>query len=333
MRVQGPQHDVLGGADLDDPPREQHGYAVAHLGDECQVVRDEEDREPESGPQLDEHVEHLVAHRNVECGHRLIEDQRPRLAGQGARDGDALALAARKLAREASEEVAVPSQADRGEQLGDPPGAHRSFVEAVHGERLRDRGEDALQRVERRAGVLEDDLHTPAQRPLRRSGQVVDAGAAVSDLAGIGPLEQGEHPRERALPRPGVADQTEDLAGPQLDRDATQCRDAAATAPHPAAHAVGPHHVASPRSPGRRALQPSPCSADENRKHRTQRPWSIGTSAGRASRQRPKAWAQRGAKRQPEGCDIGLATCPGSAGSGARRRPRRRGIISTRAAV
>ena len=54
MRVQGPQHDVLGGADLDDPPREQHGYAVAHLGDECQVVRDEEDREPESGPQLDE---------------------------------------------------------------------------------------------------------------------------------------------------------------------------------------------------------------------------------------------------------------------------------------
>ena len=53
---------------------------------------------------------HLVAQLGVEIGERLVEQEDLRIAHDGAADGDALALAAGKLARIAVEQAAsMPS--------------------------------------------------------------------------------------------------------------------------------------------------------------------------------------------------------------------------------
>ena len=65
--------------------------------------------------QLGDLEPHLHAQRGVEVRQRLVEQEGLRLAHDGAADGDALALAARKLPR-AAVEIVVEVQ-DRGRGL------------------------------------------------------------------------------------------------------------------------------------------------------------------------------------------------------------------------
>ena len=66
-----------------------------------QVVRDEDDRQPELVLELREQVDDLRLDRDVERGDRLVGDDQLRLQRDRARDADALALAAGELVREA----------------------------------------------------------------------------------------------------------------------------------------------------------------------------------------------------------------------------------------
>ena len=77
---------------------------VAH---DAEVVRDEEVRDLALGLQLDEQVEDRGLHGDVERGGRLVADDEARLAGERARDRDALLLAARELAGGWAQSVAV----------------------------------------------------------------------------------------------------------------------------------------------------------------------------------------------------------------------------------
>ena len=85
---------------LDDLAGVHDRDAVAHLGDDAQVVGDEDDRRPGLVAQVAHQVEDLGLDRHVERGRRLVGDEQLRLAGERHRDHDALRHAARHLVRD-----------------------------------------------------------------------------------------------------------------------------------------------------------------------------------------------------------------------------------------
>src|SRR5205807_854280 len=67
--------------------------------DHVEVVRDENVSQAELVLEIEQEIEHLGLDRLVERRDRLVEDQKPRLEREPARDVDALALAAGNLMR------------------------------------------------------------------------------------------------------------------------------------------------------------------------------------------------------------------------------------------
>ena len=63
-----------------------------------EVVGDEQDGDVEAGEQMLQLRADVGLRVGVECGERLVEEQDLRVAGQGAREGHALALAAGEVA-------------------------------------------------------------------------------------------------------------------------------------------------------------------------------------------------------------------------------------------
>jgi hypothetical protein len=80
--------------DLDQPPEIHHRHALAHVAHDGQVVRDEEEREPELTLEVGEQVQDLRLDRDVEGGHGLVAHEKARSEREGPRDPDPLALAA-----------------------------------------------------------------------------------------------------------------------------------------------------------------------------------------------------------------------------------------------
>ena len=85
---------VLGGvvehcprlAGLDDAAVVHDGEPVAVLGDEAQVVGDQDKRRPSALAHLGEQVHDLRLHGHVQGGRWLVGDQEERVVGDGHRD-------------------------------------------------------------------------------------------------------------------------------------------------------------------------------------------------------------------------------------------------------
>ena len=77
---------------LDDAPKIHDRGAMGDVPDDAQVVRDEQDGQPEPGLKLEQQVHHLGLHRDVECRHDLIGDQTVGLDGERTGDRDPLPL-------------------------------------------------------------------------------------------------------------------------------------------------------------------------------------------------------------------------------------------------
>ncbi len=77
----------------------EHDDAIGHGHGLDLVVGDVDHRRVEVFVELGEFDAHVGAQRRVEIGQRLVEQEDARVAHDGAADGDALALAAGKLAR------------------------------------------------------------------------------------------------------------------------------------------------------------------------------------------------------------------------------------------
>ena len=77
-----------------------HRHPVADVLDHAQVVGDEEVGQPELLLQIEQQIEDLGLHRDVERGDRLVGHDQARIEGQGAGDADALALAAAEGVRD-----------------------------------------------------------------------------------------------------------------------------------------------------------------------------------------------------------------------------------------
>ena len=82
-----------------DAPVAQHQHSVGHVGDD-RVVGDEDGGRAEFAVNALDRLEHEHAGLAVERAGRFVAQQDVRLLRNGARDGDALLLAARKLRRE-----------------------------------------------------------------------------------------------------------------------------------------------------------------------------------------------------------------------------------------
>src|SRR5262245_45692989 len=83
---------------LDDAAVEEMDAAIG-VARVARVVRHHADRGART-VQLAEEIHHSFAAARIEVSSGLVREQDQRLAGDGARDGDALLLTARELARE-----------------------------------------------------------------------------------------------------------------------------------------------------------------------------------------------------------------------------------------
>ena len=101
VRVHRIAEDLLHRRELLNLPAVHHGHAIAHLGDDGEVVGNQEDRGVFL-PRL--HLEHQIQNLgldgHVEGRRGLIRDQQVRRQRERYRNHDPLALAARKLVRD-----------------------------------------------------------------------------------------------------------------------------------------------------------------------------------------------------------------------------------------
>src|SRR5712692_1678772 len=100
--------DRLGRADLDDPPLVEHGHRVGELEDLGDLVAHHDRGEPEPPVQLADQGVDRVDEDRIEPGGRLVEKDDGGLGDQGARDGHALAHAARHFGGVLVADVAEP---------------------------------------------------------------------------------------------------------------------------------------------------------------------------------------------------------------------------------
>jgi hypothetical protein len=130
--------------------------AVGHLGDDPEVVGDEQDRHADLVLQLAHEVEDLRLDGHVERGGRLVGDQQLGVARQRHRDHHALAHPARHLVRVVLDALGGLGDADQVEHLGRL--LHRLAVALllVEHDRLGDLVADGVHRVEAGHRLLED---------------------------------------------------------------------------------------------------------------------------------------------------------------------------------
>jgi hypothetical protein len=199
-----------------------HRDLIAHLGDDAEVVGDENQRKAMLALQFAEQIEVLRLDRQVEAGGRFVGDQQARLARNADGADDALPHAAGHLVRELVHPCLRGGDAHGFQQSdGTLPraGAAGAFV---HADRLADLIADREQRVQRGHRVLQDhgdalaadaahlaigfieqvvalEHHPPADDPRGRRQQAQDGQS------------------QRAFAGSRLADDAEGFAGVQLD--------------------------------------------------------------------------------------------------------------------
>src|ERR1700730_9125030 len=95
--------DTLRGADLDNAAQIHHRDTVGDVLDDLEIVADEEIGQIQPALQIEQEVEDLAAHGDIERRGRLVEDDDVRRDRDRAGDADALALPTAQLVRIASE--------------------------------------------------------------------------------------------------------------------------------------------------------------------------------------------------------------------------------------
>ena len=131
---------------------------------------------------------------DVERRHRLVRDEEARRDAERPRQADALALPARELVRVAVAELGA--QPDGVEELDDAPVQGGPAGEPVQPQRLADDLAARHPRVQRRVGVLEDDVDLAPVGPQPAPREARDVGAVDADRA-AGRVEQARRRSSR----------------------------------------------------------------------------------------------------------------------------------------
>ena len=225
----------------DEAPLHEDGEAVGEALDVAEVVRREEDRPPLAAAPLDEGVEGGEP-LGVEGGRRLVEEEERRVGERGDREAEALDHSAR-VGRDGAGGGAV--QAREPEDLG-RAGRGNAAEAPVE-----------LHDLAPRQGVGKGDLlgeegEAPARGRLR-GGPSVD-----EDLPRRGVDEAGDGLEAGRLSRPVRPEERDDLAGPDLERDAVHgdLRAVGLSEAVEADHAGPLSHAAGRRRPRTRSAVP-----------------------------------------------------------------------------
>jgi hypothetical protein len=212
--------ELLGRAGLHDLARVHDRRPLADLGDDRQVVGDQDQSQAEVTGQPGEQLQDLGLHHDVERGGRLVRQQDLRLTGERHRDRGALPHATGELVR-----VPVTGggrDAHHLQQLAGPLAGGGALRDAVEGHRLGDLPADLLHRVQGVHRALEHHGHVLP--PVRLHGVLAarqDVLPVDEDLPGGGRVRrQQSHEREDGggLPAARLADQAEPL--PRVEREA-----------------------------------------------------------------------------------------------------------------
>ena len=87
-----PNADLAGFAQFHDLAQVHHRDAVADMANDSDVVRDEKHRKIELLLKCQQQIEYLGLHGYIERRDRLVGDEKTRLGGQSAGDGNPLTL-------------------------------------------------------------------------------------------------------------------------------------------------------------------------------------------------------------------------------------------------
>ena len=229
---QGPRVGMLGAIEdcphvtvLDHPAGIHDEHMVGQRGHHGEVVGDEDHRAAELLLQVAQQLQDLRLNGDVERRRRLVGDQQVGLTRDRGGNQHALAHAAGKLMRIVVEAPLAVGNADELQELDRTP-ACRGLVEPLMDHQvLGDLLADGEHRVERGHGVLEDHSDpVPANLGHLLFGQreqvaVAEKHAPAADLPGWVDEPQ-DRERGHALAGAGLADDAEDLAGLDGEREA-----------------------------------------------------------------------------------------------------------------
>ena len=181
-------------------------------------MSDEDVGEPELPLQVEQQVDYLRLHGDVERRHRLVADENFGPNGERSCDADPLSLSAR-------EQVGVPPSRSRIEsdelhELGEPAASVRLLHQAIMDlPPLRDDLPGGHTGIERRVRVLEDDLDCAPQGLQVGAAAAVDVTAAKTDAALRRLFEPDEQAGQCRLAATRLADDRERFPPMQLEAD------------------------------------------------------------------------------------------------------------------
>jgi len=213
IRMLGPGVDVGRGAALHHLAVVHDHDLLGHIGDDAEIVGDEQEGHAELLLQILDELEDLRLDRDVERGRGLVGDEEGGIAHERHRDHRALAQPARELERIGAQAPRWIGEPDEAQHLLDQRVGLLLRHVAVEAERLGDLVADRVQRRERRHRLLEYDRDAAAADRAHRAavapelGDVGDRAAVVwaalhrigeQDLAlDLGDLGQDPHDRLR----------------------------------------------------------------------------------------------------------------------------------------
>jgi hypothetical protein len=207
--------DLVRGAGLLDAALVHDHDAVGDLERLFDVVRDEDGGDVDLVVQPPQPLPQLLAHLGVQRPEGLVQQQHLGLDREGAREGHALALAARELRG-----IAVPQRVELHQAQQVVDALFDDTVRRAHRARLHAQAEgDVLEHghVPEQRVVLEDEADAAVAG--------VDGGrvlAVEEHLAGVGLLQPRDDAQQAGLARTRGAQQGDELAGRKLHAHVAQ---------------------------------------------------------------------------------------------------------------
>ncbi len=297
----GPVQHLSDRSDLDQSAEIHDRDPVSQRTDHREIVRDEEQGQTAIPLKLNQEIEDLTAHRDVEGRDRLVGDQESGIRSQGARDRHPLALAARELVRKPLRDLRRES--DLRQQALDPSGKLATGREPESDQRFGDRFTYPHAGIERGLGILKDHLQiTPPSAKLPPcQGEEVEPREADRPRRGLD--QARDQTTEGRLAATRFPDQSERLSGFEVeidvgDRAHPRTRSAKPSGTRPELLAELTHFE--------QRAQPTGSAEGASSQHSAPWPGAGSCQPGRSWRHRSRSSAQRGWKAQPAGRASGL---------------------------
>ena len=209
------------GAELHHAAGIHHGHSAGDLGNDGEIVRDEEHGQAEFGAELCEQIEYLGLDGDIERGGGLVGDEQLRAVDDGHGDHHALAHAAGELVGIVAGAAVGFGDGDIRHGLNGKAGGLALGMRAVSQYGLRDLVADPHDGIESGHRLLEDHGDArAAQLAHRVVGQRREtSGCTVlrkENLTGdpcLGRQQAHDGERSNGFAGAGFADQAEDFAG------------------------------------------------------------------------------------------------------------------------